>query len=70
MYQYVRARDEDMYILELLYGRAGSFAFGDQSRIGISARWRAQQDMETIRAAANPEWEASFDSVILSGDKL
>lgn len=58
MYQYIRAKDEDMYALEVFYAKSGSketAAFWDQSRIGISAHWRVQQDMETIRAAANPE---------------
>merc|ERR1719188_18396 len=58
MYQYIRAKDEDCYITEILYARSGSKehkAFYDTSRVGGSGHWRIQQDMETIRAAANAE---------------
>merc|ERR1719350_2764247 len=58
MYQYIRAKDEDYYITEVLYYKSGSkdhAAFYDISRIGSSGHWRIQQDMEAIRAAANPE---------------
>mmetsp|Transcript_101191 Transcript_101191/g.257380 ORF Transcript_101191/g.257380 Transcript_101191/m.257380 type:complete len:106 (+) Transcript_101191:96-413(+) len=58
MYQYIRAKDEDCYMTEVLYYKSGSKdakAFYDTSRIGISGHWRIQQDMETIRAAANSE---------------
>merc|ERR1719343_461452 len=57
-YQYIRAKDEDYYATEVLYYKSGSKdakAFYDTSRIGISGHWRIQQDMETIRAAANVE---------------
>mmetsp|Transcript_64903 Transcript_64903/g.155004 ORF Transcript_64903/g.155004 Transcript_64903/m.155004 type:complete len:106 (-) Transcript_64903:76-393(-) len=58
MYQYIRKVDEDMYATELLYYKSGSDefkAFYDTSRYGNSGHWRIQQDMETIRAAANAE---------------
>mmetsp|Transcript_25912 Transcript_25912/g.68883 ORF Transcript_25912/g.68883 Transcript_25912/m.68883 type:complete len:106 (-) Transcript_25912:61-378(-) len=58
MYQYIRAKDEDYYTTEVLYYKSGSKdakAFYDTSRIGISGHWRIQQDLETIRAAANVE---------------
>uniref|UniRef100_A0A7S1PJP3 Uncharacterized protein n=1 Tax=Alexandrium catenella TaxID=2925 RepID=A0A7S1PJP3_ALECA len=57
-YQYIRAKDEDCYATEVLYYKSGSRdhkAFYDTSRIGCSGHWRIQQDLETIRAAANPE---------------
>merc|ERR1712014_216311 len=56
MYQYIRAKDEDYYITEVLYYKSGSKdykAFYDMSRIGNSGHWKMQQDLETIRAAAN-----------------
>merc|ERR1719316_723889 len=58
MYQYIRAKDEDYYTTEVLYYKSGSTdhkAFYDTSCVGISGHWRLQQDMETIRAAANVE---------------
>lgn len=58
MYQYIRAKDEDMYATEVLYFKSGSRdakAFYETSRLGGSGHWRIQQDMETIRAAANAE---------------
>mmetsp|Transcript_3978 Transcript_3978/g.5630 ORF Transcript_3978/g.5630 Transcript_3978/m.5630 type:complete len:106 (-) Transcript_3978:88-405(-) len=58
MYQYIRMKDEDYYTTEVLYYKSGSKdhkAFFDTSRIGGSGHWRMQQDLETIRAAANPE---------------
>mmetsp|Transcript_18913 Transcript_18913/g.34173 ORF Transcript_18913/g.34173 Transcript_18913/m.34173 type:complete len:106 (+) Transcript_18913:128-445(+) len=58
IYQYIRKVDEDMYTTEVFYSRTGSDdykAFFDSSRYGISGHWRIQQDMETIRAAANAE---------------
>merc|ERR1711874_757010 len=58
MYQYIRAKDEDMYNTEVLYYRSGSNdvkAFYDNSMINGSGHWRIQQDLETIRAAANTE---------------
>lgn len=58
MYQYIRGVDEDVYATEVLYYKSGSKdvkAFHDSSRIGISGHWRLQQDLETIREAANPE---------------
>merc|ERR1712032_402095 len=58
MYQYIRAKDEDCYTTEVLYYKSGSKdykAFNDTTRVGISGHWRIQQDLEVIRAAANPE---------------
>lgn len=58
MYQYIRLKDEDCYMTEVLYYKSGSRdykAFNDSSRVGTSGHWRMQQDLETIRAAANPE---------------
>eukprot|EP00929_Paragymnodinium_shiwhaense_P112553 TRINITY_DN807_c0_g4_i1.p3 TRINITY_DN807_c0_g4~~TRINITY_DN807_c0_g4_i1.p3 ORF type:complete len:107 (-),score=31.19 TRINITY_DN807_c0_g4_i1:67-387(-) len=58
MYQYIRLKDEDCYNTEVLYYKSGSKehkAFYDSSRIGNSGHWRIQQDLETIRAGANPE---------------
>mmetsp|Transcript_72613 Transcript_72613/g.194902 ORF Transcript_72613/g.194902 Transcript_72613/m.194902 type:complete len:106 (-) Transcript_72613:218-535(-) len=58
MYQYIRGTDVDMYATEVLYYKSGSKdhkAFYDSGRAGISGHWRVQQDMEAIRAAANPE---------------
>mmetsp|Transcript_51019 Transcript_51019/g.142762 ORF Transcript_51019/g.142762 Transcript_51019/m.142762 type:complete len:106 (+) Transcript_51019:87-404(+) len=58
MYHYIRAKDEDYYTTEVLYYKSGSKdfnAFYDNSRIGGSGHWRMQQDLETIRAAANAE---------------
>eukprot|EP00931_Biecheleriopsis_adriatica_P021588 TRINITY_DN1407_c0_g1_i1.p2 TRINITY_DN1407_c0_g1~~TRINITY_DN1407_c0_g1_i1.p2 ORF type:complete len:106 (+),score=27.52 TRINITY_DN1407_c0_g1_i1:86-403(+) len=58
MYQYIRAKDEDMYATEVLYYKSGSKdakAFYDTSRLHGSGHWRLQQDLETIRAAANAE---------------
>eukprot|EP00441_Pelagodinium_beii_P032321 CAMPEP_0197640758 /NCGR_PEP_ID=MMETSP1338-20131121/14935_1 /TAXON_ID=43686 ORGANISM="Pelagodinium beii, Strain RCC1491" /NCGR_SAMPLE_ID=MMETSP1338 /ASSEMBLY_ACC=CAM_ASM_000754 /LENGTH=105 /DNA_ID=CAMNT_0043213631 /DNA_START=126 /DNA_END=443 /DNA_ORIENTATION=+ len=58
MYQYIRGKDEDMYALEVLYAKSGSRdakAFYDASRLNGSGHWRLQQDLETIRAAANAE---------------
>eukprot|EP00747_Dinoflagellata_sp_TGD_P162013 gnl/TRDRNA2_/TRDRNA2_179150_c0_seq1.p1 gnl/TRDRNA2_/TRDRNA2_179150_c0~~gnl/TRDRNA2_/TRDRNA2_179150_c0_seq1.p1 ORF type:complete len:106 (+),score=25.20 gnl/TRDRNA2_/TRDRNA2_179150_c0_seq1:83-400(+) len=58
LYQYIRAKDEDAFITELLYYKSGSNdakAFYDTSRIGAAGHWRIQQDMEDIRAAANSE---------------
>ena len=58
MYQYIRGKDEDMYALEVLYSKSGSKeskAFFDASRLKGSGHWRMQQDLETIRAAANAE---------------
>eukprot|EP00441_Pelagodinium_beii_P042508 CAMPEP_0197649646 /NCGR_PEP_ID=MMETSP1338-20131121/29179_1 /TAXON_ID=43686 ORGANISM="Pelagodinium beii, Strain RCC1491" /NCGR_SAMPLE_ID=MMETSP1338 /ASSEMBLY_ACC=CAM_ASM_000754 /LENGTH=105 /DNA_ID=CAMNT_0043223879 /DNA_START=80 /DNA_END=397 /DNA_ORIENTATION=+ len=58
MYQYIRKKDEDMYALEVLYAKSGSKdskAFYDASRLNGSGHWRIQQDLETIRAAANAE---------------
>lgn len=58
MYQYIRGKDEDYYTTEVLYYKSGSKdhrAFYDTNRIGGSGHWRIQQDLETIRAAANPE---------------
>merc|ERR1712203_26041 len=57
-YQYIRLKDEDCYTTEVLYSKSGSTdvkAFYDTSRSGGSGHWRLQQDLETIRAAANPE---------------
>lgn len=54
----VRGVDEDVYSMEVLYCKSGSKdvkAGYDSSRIAISGHWRLQQDLETIRAAANPE---------------
>mmetsp|Transcript_115732 Transcript_115732/g.334264 ORF Transcript_115732/g.334264 Transcript_115732/m.334264 type:complete len:106 (-) Transcript_115732:105-422(-) len=56
MYQYIRGVDEDKYTTEVLYYKSESKdvkAFYDNSRIGNSGHWRIQQDLETIRAAAN-----------------
>eukprot|EP00927_Polykrikos_kofoidii_P075353 TRINITY_DN714_c0_g2_i1.p2 TRINITY_DN714_c0_g2~~TRINITY_DN714_c0_g2_i1.p2 ORF type:complete len:106 (+),score=21.48 TRINITY_DN714_c0_g2_i1:116-433(+) len=58
MYQYIRGKDEDCFTTEVLYYKSGSKdvkAFYDSSRVGASAHWRVQQDLETIRAAANAE---------------
>mmetsp|Transcript_3495 Transcript_3495/g.4101 ORF Transcript_3495/g.4101 Transcript_3495/m.4101 type:complete len:106 (-) Transcript_3495:83-400(-) len=58
MYQYIRMKDEDYYTTEVLYYKSGSKdhkAFYDSSRVGNSGHWRMQQDLEIIRAAANPE---------------
>ena len=58
MYQYIRGTDEDMYATELLYFKSGSKdtkAFYDSSRLKGSGHWRLQQDLESIRAAANAE---------------
>mmetsp|Transcript_64250 Transcript_64250/g.101900 ORF Transcript_64250/g.101900 Transcript_64250/m.101900 type:complete len:104 (+) Transcript_64250:75-386(+) len=58
MYQYIRGKDEDMYITEVLYAKSGSKdakAFYDTSRSGGSGHWRLMQDLETIRAGANAE---------------
>eukprot|EP00930_Biecheleria_cincta_P020286 TRINITY_DN1528_c0_g1_i3.p1 TRINITY_DN1528_c0_g1~~TRINITY_DN1528_c0_g1_i3.p1 ORF type:complete len:107 (-),score=22.41 TRINITY_DN1528_c0_g1_i3:39-359(-) len=58
MYQYIRAKDEDMYATEVLYFKSGSKdskAFYDTSRLNGSGHWRLQQDMETIRASVNAE---------------
>merc|ERR1711971_1247792 len=58
MYHYIRLKDEDMYITEVLYSKSGSKdakAFYDMSRVGGSGHWRLQQDLETIRAGANAE---------------
>lgn len=57
LYQYIRAKDEDYYATELLYARSKSEdvkAFYDQTKPGLQAHWRIQDDMELIRAAANP----------------
>mmetsp|Transcript_167 Transcript_167/g.380 ORF Transcript_167/g.380 Transcript_167/m.380 type:complete len:106 (-) Transcript_167:135-452(-) len=57
-YQYIRAKDEDYYTTEVLYYKSGSRdhkAFYDTARVGASGHWRMQQDLETIRVAANPE---------------
>merc|ERR1711865_45263 len=58
MYQYIRLKDQDMYTTEVLYSKSGSKdakAFYDTARVGNSGHWRMQQDLETIRAGANPE---------------
>merc|ERR1712187_228035 len=58
MYQYIRLKDEDMYITEVLYAKSGSKdakAFYDTTRSGGSGHWRLMQDLETIRAGANAE---------------
>merc|ERR1711865_990885 len=58
MYHYIRGKDEDMYATEVLYYKSGATdakAFYDKNRIGASAHWRVQQDMELIRQGANPE---------------
>merc|ERR1712187_140839 len=58
MYHYIRLKDEDLYTTEVLYSKSGAKdykAFFDSTRAGLSGHWRIQQDMETIRAAANPE---------------
>eukprot|EP00746_Dinoflagellata_sp_MGD_P160338 gnl/MRDRNA2_/MRDRNA2_87032_c0_seq1.p1 gnl/MRDRNA2_/MRDRNA2_87032_c0~~gnl/MRDRNA2_/MRDRNA2_87032_c0_seq1.p1 ORF type:complete len:106 (+),score=23.49 gnl/MRDRNA2_/MRDRNA2_87032_c0_seq1:84-401(+) len=58
LYQYIRQTDKDMFAVELLYYKSGSKdskAFYDSSKPGISGHWRIQQDLETIRAAANAE---------------
>uniref|UniRef100_A0A7S1F651 Uncharacterized protein n=1 Tax=Noctiluca scintillans TaxID=2966 RepID=A0A7S1F651_NOCSC len=58
MYQYIRLVDDDCYTTEVLYYKSGSTdskAFYDSSRVGGSGHWRIQQDLETIRAAANSE---------------
>eukprot|EP00747_Dinoflagellata_sp_TGD_P163059 gnl/TRDRNA2_/TRDRNA2_181352_c0_seq1.p2 gnl/TRDRNA2_/TRDRNA2_181352_c0~~gnl/TRDRNA2_/TRDRNA2_181352_c0_seq1.p2 ORF type:complete len:104 (+),score=23.92 gnl/TRDRNA2_/TRDRNA2_181352_c0_seq1:121-432(+) len=58
LYQYIRLKDEDAFITELLYYKSGSNdakAFYDTSRIGVAGHWKIQEDMETIRAAANAE---------------
>ena len=55
---YIRAKDEDADTTEVLHYKSGSKdfkGFNDTSRVGISGHWRIQQDLETIRAAANPE---------------
>mmetsp|Transcript_130493 Transcript_130493/g.260393 ORF Transcript_130493/g.260393 Transcript_130493/m.260393 type:complete len:106 (+) Transcript_130493:84-401(+) len=57
-YQYIRRTDIDYFTLEVLYYKSGSKdykAFYDTSRVGGSGHWRLQQDLEAIRAAANPE---------------
>eukprot|EP00397_Hematodinium_sp_SG-2012_P041740 GEMP01046038.1.p2 GENE.GEMP01046038.1~~GEMP01046038.1.p2 ORF type:complete len:123 (+),score=20.49 GEMP01046038.1:56-370(+) len=56
-YQYIRQTDEDMWTTELLHARSKSpdlAAFYDKSKPGIQGHWRIQNDMEIIRAAANP----------------
>ena len=58
MYQYIRGKDDDMYAIDVLYAKSGSKepkAFYDASRLKGSSHWRMQQDLETIRAAANAE---------------
>merc|ERR1719424_1795655 len=58
LYQYIRATDKDMFAVELLYFKSlsnDSKAFYDSKKPGISGHWRIQQDLETIRAAANAE---------------
>eukprot|EP00747_Dinoflagellata_sp_TGD_P183463 gnl/TRDRNA2_/TRDRNA2_38345_c0_seq1.p1 gnl/TRDRNA2_/TRDRNA2_38345_c0~~gnl/TRDRNA2_/TRDRNA2_38345_c0_seq1.p1 ORF type:complete len:105 (-),score=19.00 gnl/TRDRNA2_/TRDRNA2_38345_c0_seq1:205-519(-) len=58
LYQYIRAKDEDYFITEVLYYKSGATdakAFYDSSRIGNAGHWRIQKDMELIRAAANGE---------------
>merc|ERR1712129_346727 len=69
MLQYIRLKDEDMYTTEVLYYKSGSNdakAFYDTARVGNSGHWRMQQDLEIIRAGANPErgvpctWRRSF----------
>jgi len=58
LYQYIRETDKDMFATELLYYKSGtndSKAFYDSSKPGLAAHWRVQQDLETIRAAANAE---------------
>merc|ERR1719265_1392413 len=58
MYQYIRGKDEDYYTTEVLYYKSGSNQasdFYDTSKVGIAGHWRVQQDLETIRAAANTE---------------
>mmetsp|Transcript_11499 Transcript_11499/g.19023 ORF Transcript_11499/g.19023 Transcript_11499/m.19023 type:complete len:104 (+) Transcript_11499:86-397(+) len=58
MYQYIRGKDEDMYITEVLYAKSGSKdakLFYDTSRANGSGHWRLMQDLETIRSGANPE---------------
>jgi len=57
LYQYMRAKDEDYYALELLHARSKSEdvkAFYDQSKPGLQGHWRIQDDMELIRKRANP----------------
>lgn len=58
LYQYIRQKDKDYFATELLYDKSKSNepkAFFDSSKRGIAGHWRIQQDLEVIRATANPE---------------
>merc|ERR1711862_749357 len=69
-YQYIRAKDEDCYITEVLYFKSGSSdykAFYDSGRIGNSGHWRIQQDLEVIRAGQT--WSESRTGEVLSGQR-
>mmetsp|Transcript_145717 Transcript_145717/g.254258 ORF Transcript_145717/g.254258 Transcript_145717/m.254258 type:complete len:106 (-) Transcript_145717:100-417(-) len=58
MYQYIRCKDEDMYIVEILYAKSGTKdhkAFYNTSMACGSGHWKLQNDLEVIRKEANPE---------------
>ena len=58
LYQYIRQKDEDYFALELLRSR-GEIKDGksvyDASKPGSTGHWKIQDDLELIRASANPE---------------